>query len=158
MLLTFHDLWKQWQGANQKLILNTGKEAPTGCQSPFHAWLAWECHSHVQAAQHSRAWRTHWGHSSRWQRWQGWDSWAWGFAPRGVSSTPDGPLKLPEPDIQASTSCQALLTSQPGQDAWILEQKTQSTGSSCSSLSRVTYTQNNDSWRWSQMNTMESDH
>ena len=37
MLATFLDLWKQWQGANQNLILNKGKGVPTRCQSPFHA-------------------------------------------------------------------------------------------------------------------------
>lgn len=83
MLATFLDLWKQWQRANQNLILDKGKGGPTGHQHPFHAGHRDSAIHTFPAAERLGARGACWGHGSRHQGWQGWGSWAWGFTPPG---------------------------------------------------------------------------
>lgn len=154
MWLTFLDLWKQRQGANQNLILNKGKGVTTGHQSPFHAVSMMEP-SACSAAEHSGALRTCQGHSSKWhQRWRDGIHEFEALHHAGVPFTQDGPQTQPDlvPGLQLHAG---PATTRQGHDAWFLGQ---SVGPSCPALPRVTTAQNHGFWQWGQMKAMGSDH
>ena len=74
MLATFLDLWKQWQRANQNLILDKGKGGPTRHQHPFHVGQRDGAIHTFPAEVRLGARGACWGHGSRHEGRWGWGS------------------------------------------------------------------------------------